>query len=137
MRVEAGRKMAEQRTIQRLPVAAMDENHEVALAARRKHVDGVARFRTVRDGLKAFTFAPGLRVARPAGDQRRMFGHPCAVVIFNLVVDFHSHNLLPCLARSRSTRPPPASQNTASITCAGSPSPLRFKQPRLWRELDA
>src|SRR4051812_30136510 len=138
MRVQSRGEMAEERTIQRLPVAAMDENHEVALATRRKHVDGVARARPVRDGVKALLLAPSLCVARPAGDQRRMFGHPRAVVIFGLVVDFPDHNRHPpCLARSRRTGPPPASQNTASITCAALPSPLRFKQPRSWREFDA
>src|SRR3954454_23704317 len=35
---------------------------------------------------------------------------------------------LSCFAsRSRSTAPSPASQNTASLTCAGQPCPLRFK----------
>src|SRR5882757_7324036 len=100
MGVQSRGEMAEERTVQRLPVAAVDENHEVALAARGKDVDAVARTRTIGDGLKAFLLAPGLCVARPAGDQRRMFGHPRAVIIFGLVVDFRSHNPPPALPHS-------------------------------------
>src|SRR3954470_13510414 len=60
VRIQSRGEMAEERTVQRLPVAAVDENHEVALTARCKNVDGMPRARRVGDGAKALPLAPGL-----------------------------------------------------------------------------
>ena len=67
MGVEAARHMAEARTIQRLPIAAVNEDDErrFALPLTGKEIDHVARARAVGDP----------RAARAARDRRP---HPCA-----------------------------------------------------------
>src|SRR4051812_36798523 len=98
--------MAEERTVQRLPIAAMDEDNDVAVVARRKYLDGVARAGPVGHRVEQVLsgLAIRLRVTRPAGDQGRMFGDSRPVVVSSLVVDIRSHNCRPRRMTCRRSR---------------------------------
>src|SRR5260370_32742029 len=87
--VQAAGEMAEERAVERLPVAAVDENDDRPRAVAGKEIDPVARAAAIRDHAPAALpcLAIGSRVARPAGHDRRVFGNPGPVVVFDLVVD--------------------------------------------------
>ncbi len=87
MGIQPAGKMAEKRTVQRLPVTAMYENNDRAIIVARKQIDRVPRRWTVGNGTRSAAFAIGRRVARPTGDQRRVLRNPRPVVVFDLVVD--------------------------------------------------
>src|SRR5580692_5065672 len=88
MGVQAGGEMAERRTVERLPVSAMNENYNRARAVARKKIDPVARPRAVRHHMVAALtcLAIGFRIPRPAGDQRGISGNPRAIIVFDLVI---------------------------------------------------
>ena len=52
VRVQAARAVAEERTVERLPVAAMDEDDDRPLAVAGKEIDRVALAATVREGAR-------------------------------------------------------------------------------------
>src|SRR5437588_9358093 len=81
--VQARRDVAEERPIQCLPVAAMDEYDQRALAARGEQVDAMARPWSVAKAPQRLGSrrTVDFRVARAAGDQRAMFGHARAVIV--------------------------------------------------------
>ena len=88
MRIEARREMAEKRRIERLPIAAMNEHHGCrVLIMTGKDIDRVPRAIAVTQHKRRMRGAIGRRIARPPGDDRRILRHPCAVVIFDLVID--------------------------------------------------
>ena len=88
MGIQPAGEMTEERAIERLPVAAVNEDDDGARAIAGKQIDPVTFARTIRHRFQraSMRFAIGLRIARPAGDDRRVFRHPRAVVVFDLVV---------------------------------------------------
>ena len=95
MGVQPAREMAEERTIQRLPVAAMDEDDDRARAIAGKQIDPVALARTVGITLSAglMRLAIGRRIARPAGDDRGILRNPRAIIVFDLVVHIRAQRI--------------------------------------------
>ena len=101
VRVESARHVAEQRRVERAPVAAMDEQRErrCDVRARREKIDELARRRSVAEPELGAPFLHGfgaivLGLARPACEDFRVFGHAGAVVVFGFVVD--GHVISPC-----------------------------------------
>ena len=88
MGVQPAGEMAEERTIQRLPVAAVNEDHDRARAVAGKEIDPVALARAVGDHAPAGAtrLAIGCGVAGPAGHDHGIFRHPRAIIVFDLVV---------------------------------------------------
>ena len=93
--------LAEQRWVERAPVAAMDEQRERRrdIGARRKQIDELARRRSVTQSKLGTPLLHGfgaivLGLARPACEDFRVFGHAGAVVVFGFVVD--GHGISPC-----------------------------------------
>src|SRR5258708_14364143 len=93
--VQSSRKVAEGGTVQRLPVAAMNENHDRAFTITGKEINDVSLARTVGNGARGVPLAIGCRVFCPTGEYRGGFRNPRPVVLFDLV--FHG----------RVTAPPP------------------------------
>jgi hypothetical protein len=95
--IEPARHVAEQRWVERAPVAAVDEQRERRdhAGARRKQVDELAQGRSVAQSeLGApllHRFGPViLGRARPAGEDFGVLGYAGAVVVFGLVIDRHA-----------------------------------------------
>src|ERR1700681_1960441 len=128
MGIQPAGKMAEKGTVQRLPVAAMYENNDRAFIVARKQIDRVPLPWTVGNRTPSAPFAIGRRVARPAGDQRRVLRNPRPVVVFDLVVDTRAQDLT-MLVLARISAPRPWSWPTdASIR--GHPSE---RDPKIYR----
>src|SRR6266478_2669395 len=66
--VQSSREVAERGTVQRLPVAAMNENNERAFPIAGKEIDHVPRAGTVRNGTRGVPRPIGCRVFCPAGE---------------------------------------------------------------------
>ena len=99
--VEPARHVAEQRRIERAPIAAMDEQSQRRLAdfAGGEQVDELARRRAVVQpelGAALLHRLPAviLGLSRPAREDLRVLRHPRAVVVLGLVVD-RRHSRLP------------------------------------------
>src|ERR1700730_7419199 len=65
MGIQPSGEVAEKRTVQRLPVTAMDEDDDRALAIAGKEIDHVPRAGTVGDRARGVLLAIGGRIARP------------------------------------------------------------------------
>src|SRR6185312_10927913 len=76
--------MAEEGTVQRLPVAAMNEHHDGATTVAGKEIDPVACTRSIANRTRRVALAIGGRVLGPTGDQRGILRDPRPVVVFDL-----------------------------------------------------
>src|SRR5258705_5889482 len=85
--VQSSREVAERRTVQRLPIAAMNENHDRAFMITWKEINDVSRTRAVGNAARGVPLAIGRGVLCPTGEQRGVFRIPRPVVVFDLVVD--------------------------------------------------
>src|SRR5712692_7124200 len=66
--VQSSREMAEKGTVQRLPVATMNENNDRAFTIAGKEIDHVPRAGTVGNGTRGVPRAIGCRVFCPTGE---------------------------------------------------------------------
>src|ERR1700730_17060092 len=87
MGIQPSGEMAEKRTVQRLPVTAMNENDDRAVVITGKEIDPVTRPRTIGNGPRRLQVGIGRGVACPGGDQQGVLRSPRPVVVFDLVVD--------------------------------------------------
>src|SRR5216684_5928418 len=87
MGIQSSGEMAEKRTVQRLPVTAMNKNDNGALVITGKEIDPVTRAGTIGNGARGMLLAIGGRVTCPTGDQRGVLRNPRPVVVFDLVID--------------------------------------------------
>src|ERR1700730_5724900 len=87
MGIQPSGEMAEKRTVQRLPVTAMNENDDRAVVITGKEIDPVTRAGTIGNGPRRMPLTIGCGVTCPAGDQRGVLRDPRPVVVFDLVVD--------------------------------------------------
>src|ERR1700757_2857077 len=92
MSVQPARTMAKGRAIERLPIAAMNEDDDRSFVRAGKKIDGMALSWPVANDARRVTLTICGGIPRPARHQRRMFGDPCPVVVLDLVVDI-SHGL--------------------------------------------
>src|SRR5262249_50089191 len=96
-RVEPARQVAEGRRLERTPIAAVNEQRERrgGGTGRRKQIDRLPRCRAVADAQFGAPYcgclvAVGRRLGNPSGEDLRMFRHPDADVVFDLVIDSHA-----------------------------------------------
>jgi hypothetical protein len=93
VREKAAGDMAEDRGLERPPIAAVDEYGELPrISFGAEEVDELPRRRAIRDGelgpaLRRHLVAEFFRGRAPALENRRMLRHPRAVVVLGLVVD--------------------------------------------------
>src|SRR5258708_10549014 len=87
--------MVETGASKRWQVAAVNKDDDWPLAVAGKQIDPVAFARTVAYLLQGamMRLAIGLRIARPAGHNRRIFRHPRAIIVFDLVVHVRVHKV--------------------------------------------
>src|SRR5438046_7478366 len=87
VRIQPARAMAKGRTVERLPIATMDENDDGRVAVAGKEIDLVAGPGTIADRLRGALLAVGRGIVCPSGHQHRIFRNPRPVIVLDLVVD--------------------------------------------------
>src|ERR1700682_2642017 len=98
--------VAEKGTVQRLPVAAMNENDDRAFIIAGKEINSVPRTGTVGNRARRVPLAIGGRVFCPTGDNRRVLRNPRPVVVFELVIDSRVQDFTtPVVLRTSAPRP--------------------------------
>src|SRR5258705_8360688 len=85
--VQSSREVAERTTLQRLPIAAMNEDNDRAVIIAGKKINDVPRAGTVGNRARGVPLAIGRGVLCPSGKQRGVFRNPRPVVVFDLIVD--------------------------------------------------
>src|SRR5215211_2772174 len=100
MGIQPAGEVAEKRTIQCLPVTAMDKDHDRACVVAGEKINDVARAGTVSDQARDMVFAIGGRVAPPTGEMHGVLRHPRPVVVLGLIVDGRAQGFTtPAVAR--------------------------------------
>src|SRR5581483_10955139 len=97
MGVEAACQMAEGRSIQRLPISAMNKDDDLPprLGAG-EEMDDMTRERTIADHAGGIFFTIAGCVPRPGCHDGRIFRDPRPVVVFDLVIDLAQTQALRC-----------------------------------------
>src|SRR5450755_4220705 len=106
MGIQPSGKVTEKRTVQRLPITAMNENDNRTVVIAGKEIDPVARAGAVGNGPRDMPVAIGCRVARPTGDQQGVLRNPGPVVVFDLVVDISVQGFTMIVVAQTSARKP-------------------------------
>jgi hypothetical protein len=95
-RIQSGRHVAESRSIERAPVAAMHEQRERRVTGRvgKKQIDLLARAGSVGEAefrvfFRLHAVAISRRLALPAGKYLHMLGHARAIIVLDFVVNRH------------------------------------------------
>ena len=135
VRVQAARAMTEKRAVERLPVAAMDEDDDRPFAVTGKEIDRVALAGTIRERARNLPLAIGSGIACPARDQRGVFRHARPVVVLDLVVDIGHRPASPAGWRISAPSPWswPATASTRGRPSASDPKICRRSRSRARR----
>src|SRR5262245_49284807 len=85
--IQPPRAMAEGGAIERLPIAAMNEDDDWSIGCALEKIDGMALSRPIADDAPRVELTIGGGIPHPPRHQRWMFGNARPVVVLGLVVD--------------------------------------------------